>query len=267
MSFDFKYGGRDASLIKYLEDRVGSDPTSCFFAMLAFHYIQDGRIEEALSIAREGVAAHPGYSTGYAVLSMSLYRSGLLAEAREALASAAALRPDSSLVESYRVLFQEAEASTKTVETTEAAEAQNSPAVDAEIEIQMKSPEEIRRGAEKDSQTEPLTSDDVKSNIEEDIQSPGGGGDSLDFDAIARELDSAGPIRPPVGSSQEGSSGEGIELTQDIVTDTLASILEQQGKYDSAIRAYKMLAEKKPENAGYYRQKISDLSSRADAYR
>ncbi len=91
--------------------------------------------------------------------------------------------------------------------------------------------------------------------------------DEFDIDALARELVSAGQIKPTEDRSQSRDRDEdqGIELTPEIVTDTLAMIFEQQGQIKTAIEAYSILIKKKPERADFYSRKIADLKSRTDA--
>lgn len=86
----------------------------------------------------------------------------------------------------------------------------------------------------------------------------------FDLDALARELGTAGPIKPKEGSPRDRDEERGIELTPDIVTDTLAMIFEQQGQYSTAIEAYNILLRKKPDQADFYRKKIAELAARAD---
>ena len=88
--------------------------------------------------------------------------------------------------------------------------------------------------------------------------------DEVDLDALARELDAAGPIRPPADKERDHGEESGIELTPEIVTDTLAMIFEQQGQLKTAIEAYKILMEKKPEQAEIYRTKIGELTKRTN---
>ena len=91
--------------------------------------------------------------------------------------------------------------------------------------------------------------------------------DDFDLEALARELDAAGPIQPQERAGQDRDEDAGIELTPEIVTDTLAAILEQQGQLKAAIEAYNILLKKKPEQAGYYRRKIAELEARANDQR
>lgn len=86
--------------------------------------------------------------------------------------------------------------------------------------------------------------------------------DDFDLDALARELDAAGPIRPGDTTAGDQDDDKGIELTPEIVTDTLAAIFEQQGQIKTAIEAYNILLKKKPDQADFYRTKITELESR-----
>ncbi len=86
----------------------------------------------------------------------------------------------------------------------------------------------------------------------------------FDVDILARRLESAGPIKSPASPTQTGEDEGGIELTPEIVTETLAMIFEQQGQLNAAIDAYSILVKKKPENEEFYKRKIAELTSRRD---
>ena len=88
--------------------------------------------------------------------------------------------------------------------------------------------------------------------------------DDFDLEALARELNAAGPIQPQERGGHDRDEDTGIELTPEIVTDTLAAILEQQGQLKAAIEAYNILLKKKPEQADSYRRKIAELEARAN---
>lgn len=91
--------------------------------------------------------------------------------------------------------------------------------------------------------------------------------DEFDLDALARELDSAAPMQPNREMSGDRDESEGIELTPEIVTDTIAAIFEQQGQLSAALEAYNILLKKKPEQAEFYRKKIAELESRSNGER
>jgi tetratricopeptide (TPR) repeat protein len=84
--------------------------------------------------------------------------------------------------------------------------------------------------------------------------------DELDFEALARELESVPPIKPNKDSLHANDEELSIDLTPEIVTDTLATILEQQGQIRAAIKAYNIMLKKNPNRADFYRKKIVELS-------
>ncbi len=118
----------------------------------------------------------------------------------------------------------------------------------------------VARELEGDRESEVDVPDEARSSDEVEKESG-----ELDLDVLARELDMAGPIKPAGGKEQEHRDEEGIELTPEIVTDTLAMIFEQQGQIGTAIEAYKILLKKKPGQADFYKRKIADLESRSNA--
>ena len=92
---NYRYGGKDVNLLRYLEERVKQNPGSSFFAMLSYFYLEVEKIPEALSIAQRGVIAHPSYSTGHAVLAMAMMKARLFYDARKELAKVNELNPGS----------------------------------------------------------------------------------------------------------------------------------------------------------------------------
>lgn len=333
MAISFRYGGKDLTLLQYLEERVRKNPGSSFFAMLSYFYLEIDKVGEALSVAQRGVIVHPNYSTGHVVLAMAMMRAGLFTDAKKELLKAKDLHPDSKIIERIaaelekqeqadtigRKLAEEFRKSTssetdimKTVEESlEANRIKGSnedlliPGLDAIIgedsspqadsagsrlalspDTAVKKSEE-GTGAEKGMPTpresgssiakaiiEKVTRELERKNVSdeggdvsgqsgaEEIQS---GGEGFDFDVLARELESGAPIRPTEDSSLNREDDSGIELTPEIVTDTLALIFEQQGQIKTAIEAYNILMKKKPEQIDFYREKIAELKLRFDA--
>ena len=86
----------------------------------------------------------------------------------------------------------------------------------------------------------------------------------FDLDALARELEAVGPIKPAEDSLRETNGETGIDLNPEIVTETLARIFEQQGQFKTALEAYTILMQKKPEHAEAYRKKIDELTQRTN---
>ena len=75
-------------------DILAMDPTSRVFARLAEAYRKSGRIDEAISVCRDGLRSHPGYTAGQVVLARALFEGGKSAEARTEIARVVAAAPD-----------------------------------------------------------------------------------------------------------------------------------------------------------------------------
>ncbi|HUI29049.1 MAG TPA: hypothetical protein VLX91_02440 [Candidatus Acidoferrales bacterium] len=356
---NYRYGSSDVSLLRYLEERVERNPSSSFFAMLSYFYLEIGKVAEALSIAQRGVIAHPNYSTGHAILAMAMMKARLFYDARKELVRAAELNPDSKTIESLSAALDKQEQADeigkklaeqfhanrtggkdlmKTIEDTIEVYRQKVrnddsiiPGLDAivggepgKITPELKTPSLIHSQAETLSKYRDVDRDGrelpgdkrkesstiaraiiekVTREIESKAPSDSGGStngssppqtdsaaaerpasarvppetsgdvgpdeaelDSGDFnlDDLARELEAAGPIKPQEDHPRDRSDESGIELTPEIVTETLAQIFEQQGQLKTAIEAYGILMRKKPEQAEVYQQKIAELTQRTN---
>ena len=71
--------------IKTLEEQLSKAPDSFCFARLSSVYLKAGLIDDALHVAREGIAKHPDYLAGLRALSTACHAKGLNDEALAAL--------------------------------------------------------------------------------------------------------------------------------------------------------------------------------------
>jgi tetratricopeptide (TPR) repeat protein len=71
--------------IKTLEEQLSKAPDSFCFARLSSVYLKAGLIDDALHVAREGIAKHPDYLAGQRALSTACHAKGLNDEALAAL--------------------------------------------------------------------------------------------------------------------------------------------------------------------------------------
>lgn len=71
--------------IKDLEERLAKSPDSFCFAKLSEVYLKVGLIDDALHVARQGVAKHPVYLAGHRALAMACHAKGLSDECLVAL--------------------------------------------------------------------------------------------------------------------------------------------------------------------------------------
>lgn len=99
----------------------------------------------------------------------------------------------------------------------------------------------------------------------DDVQRPG---PVLDLDALIEKLSrvesrriKVSPELPNASRSTEVDTGNNVD---DIVSETLATIHETQGKTEAAIQTYKRLKELNNEKKDFYRQQISRLKKLRD---
>ncbi|OHB25608.1 MAG: hypothetical protein A2X79_04055 [Desulfuromonadaceae bacterium GWB2_53_15] len=80
--------------IKDFEERLSQAPDSYIFARLSEVYLKVGLVDDALYIARQGVAKYPGYAAGQRSLALACHAKGLLEESRQALEVVTTALPD-----------------------------------------------------------------------------------------------------------------------------------------------------------------------------
>ena len=73
------------TIIKQLEEQLAKSPESFCFAQLSDVYLKVGLVEDALHVARQGVARHPAYLSGQRALSLACHAKGYNDEALVAL--------------------------------------------------------------------------------------------------------------------------------------------------------------------------------------
>lgn len=84
--------------IELLESLVSVRPHSPLFARLASEYLKRGLSQEARQLCEAGLVHHPYYATAHLVLAKTFFDLGEASAARESLASAMNLVPDSELL-------------------------------------------------------------------------------------------------------------------------------------------------------------------------
>lgn len=273
--FKLAYGGRDLTLLNFLEDKISHDATSPLFAMLAYFYLDVGKIAEAISVAQRGVITYKDYSTGHVVLGMALKRAGFFSEAKREILLAKELRPNSQLI-SKLLAELEKEERAETIGIKLAEEFLSKKGIMEEVAevIRNKSTEKSqddllipgmevligdKHGKERGFIPDHLLKKDLESYMN-DGQEKVHRKEDIDISLLARELESAKPLNP-VRDSQE-DQGEGLVLSPEIVTETIAKIFEEQGNIETALEAYRLLVIKKPDRALFYNAKISELKEK-----
>lgn len=80
--------------IKAYEERLAANPDSFCFARLAEIYLKVGLTDDALHVARKGVAKHPAHIAGQRALALACHAKGLASECRAALEQVASAMPE-----------------------------------------------------------------------------------------------------------------------------------------------------------------------------
>jgi tetratricopeptide (TPR) repeat protein len=80
--------------IKRYEDILASEPNSFCFAQLSDLYRKTDLVDDAITVARRGIAVHPDYAGGYLALGRACYDKGLKKESREALERVVRVNPE-----------------------------------------------------------------------------------------------------------------------------------------------------------------------------
>lgn len=101
---NFSMSKVSAETIQQYEKNLGKDPNSKVFAALADAYREQGRVEEAEKMARDGVRRHPNYVGGYIALARIFLGSQRPDEAEDCLKKAIQLSPENLLA--YQLLGQ-----------------------------------------------------------------------------------------------------------------------------------------------------------------
>ena len=202
---------------------------SPFFARIAGEKIEEHDYELASEILKEGIQNFPHYATAYFLLSVAEAHKGNFEEAEKYLAAGQKLLGDAQTAEFYQQLIKKLK---------NHSENSASPSLESK---------EQEKPLAEESNTEPPP---LEERLEE----------------IARELETAPPI-PPVREEEsvfetaESPSVEEFE-TPEIASETMAMILESQGKYEEARKVYEKLIETEPDKKEIFELKIKELSER-----
>lgn len=266
--------------IKKYEELLKSNPDSYCFATLADVYLEAGLVDDAVTVARAGVARHPQFAAGQMALARACERKGLPDEALAALAVVTSVMPESceaqqltakicrlsgrqhDAIQSLRTLLElnpDDRAARIELEALLQAVRSESHAVDDDDDLEL-----IELG---DDDIILELSDELV-EIEEDLQE-----DSLvdrpaapvaksldvwDFSDVAESLDD---------NDDTAISSSDDELSEDVVDDpmmtaTVAELYLSQGFDDRAVAIYRALSVKDPSNASVV-SRLAELEQRA----
>lgn len=195
---------------------------SPLFARVAASEIERGNINDAVSILERGIILHPSYPTAYFILALANAYAGKEEEAKNSAAMGSELLGSPESFNLYEKKI-------------------------ADIISERNSLNETKRPAfiaEKENEK----SEDDFENLEDKL------------DLLAERLSKAKIIPKEMGDPNEEIKAPEVEVKR-IVSDTMAEIFIAQKNYKEALSIYADLLRQKPERAGIYLQKISDLNS------
>jgi tetratricopeptide (TPR) repeat protein len=222
-----------------LFERYRQAPKSHIFAPLADACRKAGMIDEALDLCRKGVAANPGYASGYVVQGKCLYDSGRGEDAEAAFRRVLELDGHNLVALKFIGIIH--------------AERGDPGAARACFEhILALDPDDkdIRRRLEAVEEN----SVPVRSTIAAPVVT--------DEDLVADMDDDDAIELPEIEEDFEGPTitlgGDAAETDDDIATTTLADIYASQGYREKALRIYREVARRQPGNEDV-RHKIATL--------
>lgn len=196
--------------------------SSPLFARVAVCEIQDGNISDAIKILETGIRIHPSYPTAYLVLALANAYAGKEEDARNSAAIGSELLGSSETFDYYEKKISEIISERNTLS------------------------EAIRPAFIADDETK--RDEDDFANMEDKL------------DILAERLSKAKIIPKEIGEPTGEIITPEVKLKK-IVTDTMAEIFISQKNFKEALSIYAELLRQKPEKAGIYLQKISDLNS------
>ena len=245
--------------IKAYEERLAENPDSYCFARLAEIYLKVGLTDDALHVARKGVAKYPGHIGGQRALAMACHAKGLAAECRTALEQVAAAMPEDR--ESMRLLGR-----------LYAGSGNESAAIrvlntvldlnpdDEECRLELEVIESIKPQA---AGARFVPADGMPSDLEERLDTEFVAfedEEELIEDQEILELDENDMFEEPSEVGEEGPERAGSVHHDPLSTTTLAELYVRQGFVSKAIDIYYSILADDPANSGAL-ARIAELSA------
>lgn len=195
---------------------------SPLFARVAASEIELGNVNDAVKILENGITIYPSYPTAYFILAIANAYAGLEDEAKSCAAIGSELLGSPETLKYYEKKI-------------------------SEIISERNSLSEAMRPDFISNDKEEAFVENVHENIEDKL------------DLLAEQLSKAKIIPKDIDDSAGEIAAPEVPAKK-IVSDTMAEIFLSQKNYTEALSIYAELLRQKPEKAGIYLQKISDLN-------
>ncbi len=232
--------------IKNLEERLAKSPDSFCFAQLADVYLKVGLVDDALHIARQGVAKHPGYLSGQRALSLSCHAKGLDDEALAALKLVVKAMPED--ISSQKLLGRLlADAGNQEAASQAFRAALEFAPDDVECRIELESLERSAGVIKSSSESD----EDDDEEIIEDLEIV------EEFDAVEKDSTESGDY---FQDYSEESAGLDAPLHDPLSTGTLAELYVTQGFIHKALEIYRAILADNPQDR-VTAERVADLEA------
>ena len=195
---------------------------SPLFARVAASEIELGNVNDAVKILENGITIYPSYPTAYFILAIATAYAGQEDQAKGYAAIGGELLGSPETLEYYEKKI-------------------------SEIISERNSLSEAMRPAFISDDKEEEAIENIYGNIEDEL------------DLLAEQLSKAKIIPKDIDDPPSEVASPEVPIKK-IVSDTMAEIFLSQKNYTEALSIYAELLRQKPEKAGIYLQKISDLN-------
>ncbi len=248
--------------IRQLEAHLRAYPLSPLFARLASSYIEAEQPERAVSTALEGIKSYPEYASAHLVLAEAYMMLRRYHDAREELKLVMQMLPIAAAgyrLEERSVQLEKEFPSSESISLHSIDSLDRDESTSASRRKKRSHRDDLIPGAhlfsKKVTRQEEFSPDLLPSPVQEDF----------DLEALAEELEHAKiPIiseDPTQFAPYSMQSVNEYDVQSRPITETLAAIYAQQGKYAEAIRAYQILRDRSPERAAEFDRVIDQLQS------
>lgn len=252
--------------IAWLEEKMQSDASSLLFARLAQAYLESGRVDEAVSLCIAGVKEYPDYTTAHLLLGRCYIALKKFPDAKRALQQVLDLLPTcaraDALLRDIAVAEERPVVKPPSLAKRERKRSRSDVIPGVEEIVSPPSPKRSRATRQASAEKPSIPAEQVTAKELEET------GKDVEGDAELEQLIRSlkGAKIPPLSETDvlEPLVEEPEEKTQPppIITETLASIYTDQGGYEEAIAAYKVLMQQRPEEKEKFEKKIQDLQGK-----
>ncbi len=225
------------------------NPDSPLFARVALEEMEQGKYSEALKILEDGISRYPNYPTANFIYAQTLAHLGEYEKAIEAVEKGAAILDSNEAREFYLSKVEEIKNKNSIVEESKRVsflEDDGDSSADDE-EIANKEEQEVPLEDRLDELAKELEHAKIPPPNKEDLQ-------PLSTKEYQEEIEG----KDYISFNEVGE----IFDEEDLASETMAMILEGQGKLIEAKRVYQKLIEKEPEKSAIFELKINEIDQK-----